>query len=335
MYIEYFGLTEEPFSLASDPEFFYPSSSQKEALARLQFGIDLRKGLLILTGDVGSGKTIVIQTLVFNRKPDQNMALIVNPRVVGSRLIPNICRELGIELDFAQMSKSEIFTILTEYVLKKSFYDQNFIIIVDDAHELSPEQLDDILLLVKVETNTRQLIQVVLTGLPDLLDKLKSPERKPLYQRIQIHYHIKPFSYADTQNFILHRLAKSGLKKQEIFKADAIQRIHQLSGGIPRTICVIASNAMLYAFLKKIKKIDYQIVNSATDETLQASVDEEAVAPEVELKEKYPPRLKQKPQHLPKKRPWLTWALIALFLIIALIGLNILAEYLISYFNLF
>lgn len=335
MYIDYFGLKEEPFNLAPDPAFFYASEGQTEALARLQYGIDLRKGLILLTGEVGSGKTTVLQTLVANQKANQKTALIVNPKIVGNRLIQNICREFGIELDFNQMSRADVLNILYEYILKKSFYEQNFTVIIDDAHELDHEQFDDVLLLAKIETSTRQLLQVILAGLPVLYDRLKSPELLPIYQRIQIQYHLKAFTYSDTQNYILRRLAKAGRDKQDIFKADAIQRIYQLSGGIPRTISVIASNALLYAFLNKIKKIDYKVINSSTDESMQVTADKHQTIPFGRLNEKFPPRLEYPPLRSGRKRSLLKWVLITGAIILILIGLNILAQYLISYFNLF
>jgi general secretion pathway protein A len=335
MYIDYFELKEEPFNLAPDPAFFYASEGQTEALARLQYGIDLRKGLILLTGEVGSGKTTVLQTLMANQKANQKTALIVNPRIVGNRLIQNICREFGIELDFSQISRADVLNILYEYILKKSFYDQNFTVIVDDAHELDREQFDDVLLLTKIETSTRQLLQVILVGLPVLHDRLKSPELLPLYQRIQIQYHLRAFTYYDTQNYILHRLAKAGREKQDIFKADAIQRIYQLSGGIPRTISVIASNALLYAFLNKIKKIDYKVINSSTDESLQTTADKQKTTLSGRLNEKFPPRIEYPPVRPGRKRSLLKWVLITSAIILILIGLNILAQYLISYFNLF
>ncbi len=335
MYIEYFGLKEEPFNLAPDPKYLYLGEGHKEALARLQFGVDMRKGLIVLTGEVGSGKSTLIQSLIVNQKPQQNSALIVNPKIIGTKLLPNICREFGIDLDFKEMSKADIFNILYEYILKKSFHDQNFTLIIDDAHELNSDQLDDILLLTKIETNTRQLLQVILVGLSELMEKLKSPELLQLFQRIQIQYYLKKFNYSDTQNFLLHRLAQAGHPKQDIFKADAIQRLHQLSRGIPRTICVIASNALLYAYLKGLKKIDYQVINAASDESLQDGLAAEEEAGKVHLQEKFPPHLKEKTPKLYKKSRWLKWVIIAILVIVSFLSLNIVAQFLIRYFNLF
>ncbi|MCK4893915.1 MAG: AAA family ATPase [Calditrichia bacterium] len=335
MYIEYFGLKDEPFNLAPDPKYLFLSEGHKEALARLQFGVEMRKGLIVLTGEVGSGKSTLAQSLVANQKPKHNSALIINPRIVGGNLISHICLEFGIELDFKEMSKADILNILYEYILKKSFYDENFTLIIDDAHDLDSDQFDEILLLSKIETNTRQLLQLVLVGLPEMLNKLKSPEMLSLFQRIQIQYYLKPFSYSETQNFLLHRLAKAGHPRQDLFKADAVQRIFQLSKGIPRTICVIASNALLYAYLNGLKKVDYQVINAASDESLQGVATREEEQEMTQIREKFPPHLKDKPPALRKKRRWLKWLMYSIFFIIAFISLNILAQYLIQYFNLF
>jgi len=333
MYIEYFGLTEEPFNLTPDPKYIFLSNEHNEALARLQFGIEMRKGLMLLTGGVGSGKSTIIQTLMTNQKPNQKVALVIHPKIIGNKLIQTICREFGIELDFGEISKTDVLNILYEYILKKSFTDENFTVIIDDAHDLSEEQLEDVLLISKIETNTRQLLQVILVGLPELSIKLKKPEMLPLFQRIQIQYHIKAFSYSDTKDYLLHRLAQAGHSRQELFKADAIQRIYQLSKGIPRTINVLASNALLYAFLKGLKKVDHEIINLSSDESLQESVETDDSS--IQIGEKFPPQLQQSQHKVKKRKKWLKPFLYAILITLAIIVLNIIAQYLIEYFRLF
>ncbi len=335
MYIEYFGLKEEPFNLAPDPRFFYLSEGHKEALARLQFAMEMRKGLVILTGEIGSGKSSIIQAFMTNLKPHQHVALIVSPRIVGSKLIQNVCREFGIELDFSQLSKADILNILFEFLLKKTFYQQNFSVIIDDAHELDADQLDDVLLFTKIATTTQQLLQVFLVGSPELMEKIKLPQFLPLHQRIQLHYHLKPFSYSETVNYILYRLSKAGLTQTDLFKADAIQRIYHLTRGIPRTINVIASNALLYAYINGLKKIDYQVVNQASDESLQKMMNSVESHEKPQLGEKFPPQFAESPPVFRPKRKWLKWVFIGLLAVFAFILLNILVLYLIHYFRLF
>ena len=335
MYLEYFGLKTEPFNLTPDPEFLYLGEGHKEALARLQFGIETQKGLMVLTGEVGSGKTTLIQSLISNNSQQLNFALIVNPKIVGNRLLQNVCREFGIDLDFKEMSKSDIFNLLYEYILKKSFHGEDFTVIIDDAHDLVGEQMDDILFLSKFETNTKKLLQIILVGLPELLDLLNSPSNLSLKQRIQIQYKLKPFSYADTQNYILHRMSVAGAVKRNIFKAEAIQRIFQLSRGIPRTISVIASNSLLYAFLKGEKRINYDMVNLATDETLQSMIDAGAENQELQIGDKYPPRTKAKNYKAVRRRGWSFWLFLIIILAMGILGLNILAQYLIKTLHIF
>lgn len=335
MYIEYFGLKEEPFNLTPDPRFLYLNEGHREALARLQFGIEMRKGLMIITGEVGVGKTMIVQSLVANKKPNQNIAYMLNPRILGNRLIQNICREFGIDLDFSQISKADILNILYEYVLQKSFYEQNFVVIIDDAHELANEQLEDVLLLTKLETNTRQLLQLVLVGLPTLLNQLRTQQHLPLAQRIQLQFHLKPFSYSDTRNYMFFRLSRAGLEKPEIFTAEAVQRIFQLSWGVPRTISVLASNVLLYAYLHGHKKIDHHMVNQSTDESLQRTTDTETGNREMLVQDKFPPRLDEKQYPVRRKRRWIRWIIIALLSMTAFVILNIFAQYMIEYFDLF
>jgi general secretion pathway protein A len=334
MYIEYFGLTEEPFNLTPDPKYIYLSNNHDEALARLQFGIEMRKGLMLLTGGVGSGKTTIIQTLMTTPKVNQKMALVVHPKIIGSKLLQSICREFGIDLDFRELTNTDILNLLYEYILKKSFSDENFTVIIDDAHNLTDDQLEDVLLICKIETNTRHLLQVILAGLPELNAKLKRPEMLPLFQRIQIQYHLKAFSYSDTQDYILYRLAQAGHSRQDLFKADAIQRIYQLSKGVPRTINVLASNALLYAFLKGLKRVDHEVINLSCDESLQESIetDDEGLG---QIRDKFPPHLQNSPGKLKKRRKWLKTILYTLIITIAIIVLNIIAQYLIEYFQLF
>ena len=274
MYIKYFKFQEEPFNLTPDPKFLYLSKELREIISRIQYGIEMRKGVMLLMGEVGVGKTTIIQSIIAQKSEKQKIALIVNPRIIGSNLLQNICREFGIELDFKGISKSDILNLLYDYVLKKSLKEQNFILIVDDAHDLNNEQFQDLLFLSKLETNTQKLIQIVIVGLPVLVEKLNVPLLLSLKQQIQIKQRIHSLSYADTQNFIHHRLAKAGYERRDIFKAEALQRIFQFSEGVPRTISVIASNALLYAYLNGMKKIDYPVIDLVTDESLQEIVED-------------------------------------------------------------
>jgi general secretion pathway protein A len=335
MYTEYFGFQEEPFNLTPDPKFLYFSEAHKEALTRLKYGIEMRKGLVVLTGDVGSGKTTIILTFIGKRPDNLHTAVIVNPKIIGSKLLSSICREFGVDLDFKEISKSDILNILYEYVLKKSFYNKNFAVIIDDAHDLNRSQLDDILLLTKLETNTKKLVQLALVGLPEINAKLKAPEFLPLSQRVQIRYHLKSFSYSDTQNYIFQRLSKAGYGKKDIFKAEAVQRIFQISKGIPRTISVVASNALLYAYMNGLKKIDHRVVNLSTDESMQEVINTGSNTEKVPMNEGAFSSVEEKIENFKKSRKWYKWILLVFFVIVALIGLNIVAQYITQLLHIF
>lgn len=335
MYIEYFGFKEDPFNLTPDPKYLYFSESHKEALTRLKYGLEMRKGVFVLTGDIGSGKTTVILTFIA-KKPDKlHTAVIVNPKIIGDNLISNICREIGVDLDFKEISKSDILNILYEFVLKKSFYNQNFAVIIDDAHDLSGPQLDDILLLTKLETNTQKLVQVALVGLPEINAKLRASEFLPLSQRVHSKYHLKSFSYSDTQNYIFQRLSKAGYGKKDIFKAEAVQRIFQISKGIPRIISVVSSNALLYAYLHSLKKIDLRVVNLSTDESMQEIAKSDIPSEKELVNEGVSPSVEEKLEKFNKSRKWYKWILLILLVIVALIGLNIIAQYITQLFHIF
>ena len=343
MYITFFGLQEEPFNLTPNPKYLYLSEGHKEALARLKYGAEMRKGLIVLTGDIGSGKTTLILTWVAKKPETQHTAVIINPKIVGKKFVHRICREFAIELDFEECSKADILNLLYEYILKKSyehilkksFYEKNFVLIVDDAHELEKEQLDDILLLTKLETHTQKLIQIVLVGLPELTDKLKLDEFRAIRQRIAIQYQLRTFSYSETKNYIFHRLSIAGCTKRDIFKPDAIQRIFQLSKGIPRTISIIASNALLFAYLHGVKKIDHQIIDSSTNESLQKMTDLKGEMKNTEQTEKFFSQIEAKTKSAKKPLGWWKWLMIVFFVILAFMGLIYLALIIINPYNLF
>jgi len=335
MYITFFGLQEEPFNLTPDPKYLYLSEGHKEALARLKYGAEMRKGLIVLTGDIGSGKTTLILTWVAKKPEAQHTAVIINPKIVGKKFVHRVCREFGIELDFEECSKADVLNLLYEYILKKSFYKKYFVLIVDDAHELEKEQLDDILLLTKLETHTQKLIQIVLVGLPELTDKLKLDEFRAIHQRVEIQYQLRTFSYSDTKNYIFHRLFVAGCTKRDIFKPDAIQRIFQLSKGIPRTISIIASNALLFAYLHGVKKIDHQIIDSSTNESLQKMADLKGEIKNIEQTEKLLSQMEGKMKSAKKSLGWWKWLMIAFFVILAFIGLIYFALIIINPYNLF
>ena len=191
MYLEHFSLKEEPFSLTPNPDYLFLSEGHKEALARVQFGIETRRGFIVLTGEVGSGKTTIIRTYLKKHPPEQKVALVINTKVTAKNLLQNICKDFEIKADYTKLSKDGLLNILYDFILKNSFYGNNLVVIIDEAHDLGARQLEEVRLLTNLETNTSKLLQVVLVGQPELWELLNMPELRSLKQRIQMQYHLK------------------------------------------------------------------------------------------------------------------------------------------------
>lgn len=333
MYLDYFKLKEEPFNLTPDPDYLFLSESHQEALARIQFGIERHKGFIVLTGEVGSGKTTVVRTYMQNHPPDQKIALIVNTKVTSKNLLQNICKDFGIKADYHKLSKDGILNLLYDFILKNSFYGINLVVIIDEAHDLGIQQLEEVRLLTNLETNTQKLLQVVLVGQPELWDLLNMPELRALKQRIHVQYHLKPLTFAETQKYILFRLKKAGYQGKGLFTPEAIQKIYQISGGIPRVINVVCSNAMVLAFSMEKKKIDVPIIEEVGRE----------LSPPV------PPAAPDRPVPEDREQPeapknvnicelkWNWWKILLFFLLFSgmMVGLNIISFYIIYLFGLF
>lgn len=260
MYLEFFGLTREPFNLTPDPEFLFLSEAHQEALARIQLGVEMHKGFIVVTGEVGSGKTTLVRAFLQHVPPNTVTSLIVNTKVTAKNLLQNICRDFGIEADYKHLTKDATLNLLYEFILESSFYGRNVVVVIDEAHDLGVDSLEEVRLLTNLETNTRKLLQVVLVGQPELWDLLNMPELRALKQRIQLHYHLRPLDLYETQRYILHRLTRAGFSGKELFSSNAIQKIFEYSGGVPRVINIICSNALLLAFTKEKKKITPGII---------------------------------------------------------------------------
>ncbi len=266
MYLSFFGLSEKPFAITPDPRYLYLSERHAEALAHLLYGINESGGFIQLTGEVGTGKTTVVRTLLSRVPHHADVAVILNPRVTPVEFLLTICEELGIPIaDADRDSVKQMVDALNRRLLSAHAEGRRIIVIVDEAQNLSPEVLEQVRLLTNLETPTQKLLQIILIGQPELRELLDRTELRQLAQRITGRYHLEPLSREETSGYVRHRLRVAGASA-EIFTPSALAEVHRLSGGIPRVINVTCDRALLGAYTQETRKITAALVRSAAGE---------------------------------------------------------------------
>ncbi len=261
MYENFYKLTAKPFNVTPDPRFLFLSESHKEALANLLYGIQERKGFILLTGEVGTGKTTLLHTLLGRLEEDTKSAFIFNTRLGPRDFFRYMFEEFGIASD--QKSKSECLIALNRFLIDRLRKEKNTVLIVDEAQNLSPVILEEIRLLSNLETSTEKLIQIVLVGQPELAEKLSLPELRQLRQRISVRYHIQPLSREETRAYVIERLRIAGNPYDRIFDDVALDYVFHVSGGIPRLINLVCDCALLTGFARGEKTIGLELVQDA------------------------------------------------------------------------
>ena len=266
MYTSFFGLNEKPFAITPDPRYLYLSERHAEALAHLLYGINESGGFIQLTGEVGTGKTTVVRTLLSRVPHHADVAVILNPRVTPAEFLLTICEELGLGLDEADRdSVKQMVDALNRRLLSAHADGRRIIVIVDEAQNLSAEVLEQVRLLTNLETATQKLLQIILIGQPELRELLDRTELRQLAQRITGRYHLKPLSRHETQQYIRHRLRVAGASG-EIFTPAALREVHRLAAGIPRVINVCCDRALLGAYTQETRKVTPGLVRRAAGE---------------------------------------------------------------------
>ena len=266
MYISFFGLGEKPFAITPDPRYLYLSERHAEALAHLLYGINESGGFIQLTGEVGTGKTTVVRTLLSRVPHHADVAVILNPRITPVEFLLTICEELGLGVDEADRSSvKEMVDALNRRLLSAHADGRRVIVIVDEAQNLSAEVLEQVRLLTNLETPTQKLLQIILIGQPELRELLDRTDLRQLAQRITGRYHLKPLSRDETQQYVRHRLRVAGAAG-EIFTPAALREVHRLSAGIPRVINVCCDRALLGAYTQERRKITPSLVRRAAGE---------------------------------------------------------------------
>ena len=266
MYLRFFGLNEKPFAITPDPRYLYLSERHAEALAHLLYGINESGGFIQLTGEVGTGKTTVVRTLLSRVPHHADVAVILNPRVTPVEFLLTICEELGLGIaDADRDSVKQMVDALNRRLLSAHAEGRRIIVIVDEAQNLSAEVLEQVRLLTNLETPTQKLLQIILIGQPELRELLDRTDLRQLAQRITGRYHLEPLSKEETLGYVRHRLRVAGAA-EDIFTPAALAEVHRLAAGIPRVINVTCDRALLGAYTEETRKVTSSLVRRAAGE---------------------------------------------------------------------
>jgi general secretion pathway protein A len=272
MYLPFFGLNEKPFAITPDPRYLFLSERHSEALAHLLYGINEAGGFVQLTGEVGTGKTTTIRSLLAQTPKNAEVALILNPRISAPEFLLTICEELGVGVpDSAIGSVKELVDILNSYLLRAHSKGQRVVLVVDEAQNLAPDVLEQVRLLTNLETETQKLLQIILIGQPELRDILDRVDLRQLAQRVTGRYHLDPLSKDETASYVRHRLRVAGATN-DIFTPAALREMYRLSGGVPRLINVLSDRALLGAYTQDRHNITPAIVRRAAVEVFDKPI---------------------------------------------------------------
>jgi general secretion pathway protein A len=261
MYRAFYGLREKPFNLTPDPRFLYLSDKHKEAFAHLLYGIRSRSGFVMVTGEIGTGKTTICRNLLNQLDEDTELAFIFNPMLSPLELLKKIASEFGV--DSTGANALELTEELNQYLLEAAAKGKNCVLLIDEAQNLDPQVLEQIRLLSNLETETEKLLQIVLIGQPELGEKLELHELRQLNQRITARYHLRPLSEKEVLQYIAYRLHVAGGRRKVKFARGAVRAVYKISGGTPRVINALCDRALLIGFTKEIHTITASIVNRA------------------------------------------------------------------------
>jgi general secretion pathway protein A len=247
MYCEFFGFSEKPFTITPNPQFIYLSEHHREAFAHLLYGIDSHAGFIAMTGEVGTGKTTVLRTLLSQLDPEKySSALIFNPCRSGEQLLASICREFGVIPE--EGNSFGYLDALNLYLLDQYQAGRTVVLVIDEAQNLTPDVLEQVRMISNLETVHDKLIQIILAGQPELDDLLKRHDLRQLNQRIAVRTRLTSMDRRDTAEYIRHRLKVSGYRAPGLFSAGAVKRIYRFSRGVPRLVNIVCEQALVMAW---------------------------------------------------------------------------------------
>ncbi len=267
VYKEYFRLKDLPFSIAPDPTYLYMSEKHREALAHLLYGVNSEGAFVLLTGEVGTGKTTICRCMIAQLPQNCDIAFIINPRLTEMELLATICEEIGIERMSGMASIKVFVDRINRHLLDSHAAGRKTLLIIDEAQNLTSPVLEQLRLLTNLETSRCKLLQIVLIGQPELRDMLARRELRQLSQRITARFHLDPLSKGEIADYVAHRLTIAGARRV-LFHPAAIAQLFRLSGGIPRIINLICDRALLGAYAQSKARVDKKILRRAASEVL-------------------------------------------------------------------
>jgi type II secretory pathway predicted ATPase ExeA len=247
MYKTFFGLNTSPFNLSPDPSFLYRSAQHEEALASLIYGVESRKGFIVLTGEVGTGKTTMLECLRDHLEAhDTPFAFLFNSRLTSDQFFEMLAYDFNLRCE--RYSKTEVLFTLNEMLIRRVNANQTTVLIVDEAQNLGWEVLEEIRLLGNLENRNGKMLQIILSGQPELDQRLEEPQYRQLKQRISVRCKLRPFTAAETAQYIATRLAHAGMPEQTVFPEDVLLEVHRRTQGIPRLINSVCDNLLLTSY---------------------------------------------------------------------------------------
>jgi general secretion pathway protein A len=265
MYAKALGLKHEPFSIAPDPRYLFMSERHREALAHLLYGVGGGGGFVLLTGEIGAGKTTVCRCFLEQVPKRCNVAYVLNPKLNRPEMLQAVCREFRVPVP-EDASPGLCVDALNEFLLRTHAVGQNNLLVIDEAQGLAPEVLEQLRLLTNLETSERKLLQIILIGQPELRTMLALPSMEQLSQRVIARYHLDALGPGETRAYMAHRLAVAGWTGPMLFDRDAVHSIHQISRGVPRRVNLLCDRALLGAYAQGRRRVNQAMVIKAATE---------------------------------------------------------------------
>ncbi|MGJ9419440.1 AAA family ATPase [Massilia sp. CMS3.1] len=266
MYTNYFHLKGAPFSIAPDPRYLFMSERHREALAHLLYGINSGGGFVLLTGEIGAGKTTVCRCFIEQIPDNCRLAYIFNPKLSVGELLQSVCEEFRIATPGEQGGVKGYVDAINAYLLASHAQGRNNVLVIDEAQNLAPDVLEQLRLLTNLETSERKLLQIILIGQPELRTMLARPELEQLAQRVIARYHLGPLLEPETGAYIAHRMAVAGAQGAPVFPASIVPAVHRITGGVPRRINLLCDRALLGAYVENSREVTRVILRKAAEE---------------------------------------------------------------------